>query len=203
MPFPAGNCKEQTPTALKRKVVGTLQSPLQGLRLPGAVRVMGGGCIQTHSHTHTPQWQMTYWTLELFCGCYTTNALGFHLAMWQTLTSARGRACGWVHTVKGLWGWVGAGRRRCPPRCCLRPQAFEHGLLNPALLLLRGNQFALYTTVRRAYKSQWLFPLSHLLQVCSMSNYCCARRKNVKQLLVVHLGRNLWHLVKFGFMFWK
>ena len=115
MPSPASNCTEQTSTALQRKVVGSLQSSLQGPRLSGSCPWWVVGCAHRHTraltHIYTPQWQMTYgnnfravlWLLRQPMLSWLSSG---HVT--GTLTSARGRACGWAHTGKGLReaGWV-------------------------------------------------------------------------------------------------
>ena len=174
MPFPAENCKEQTPTALKRKVAGTLQSPLQGLRLSGSCPWWVVGCAHRHTHalthTYTPQWQMTYWNnfravLWLLRQPMLSWLSSGHVT--GTLTSARGRACGWVRTVKGLWeaGWVLAAAAALHAAASAS-RGCGAWTVKSCTSAVWGTQFALYTIVRCVYKSQRLSPLSHLLQVC-------------------------------------
>ena len=174
MPFPASNCTEQTSTALQRKVVGSLQSSLQGPRLSGSCPWWVGGVhtdsrARSHTYTHhSDRWPIEIIS-ELFCGCYDNQcSLGFHLAMWQGLwrqleaepvaEPAQAKAC---ERLGGCW---------LPPLLStlllLRPRGCGAWTVKSCTSAVWGNQFALYTIVRRVYKSQWLSPLSHLLQVC-------------------------------------
>lgn len=173
MPFPAGNCKNRPHSPEEESCRHfAVTTSRWGCESCHKWWVVGCAHRHTHTHIHTTVTDDCEIISELFCGCYDNQcSLGFHLANDPgTLTSARGEPVA-ESTQSGLWeaGVVLAAAAALHAAASASQGAAEHGLLNPALLL-RGNQFALYTTVRRLINHSG-FPSLTSYKFVFMSNY--------------------------------
>ena len=166
--------RSRPPQPCRGKLLAVCSHHFKGRGCRGAVRdgwwgVHTDSRARSHTYTHhSDRWPIEIIS-ELFCGCYDNQcSLGFHLAMWQGLwrqleaepvaEPTQAKAC---ERLGGCW---------LPPLLStlllLRPRGCGAWTVKSCTSAVWGNQFALYTIVRRVYKSQWLSPLSHLLQVC-------------------------------------
>lgn len=170
----------------------SLNHNFKGWACRGAVRDDCGVCAythtpppHTHSHTYAPQWQMTYWNnfravLWLLRQPMLSWLSSGHVT--GTLTSAGGRVCGWVHTVKGLWESGGCWLpplllTLLLPLLLLRPGGCRAWTVKSCASSAWGNYFALYTWVRCVYRSPWFSLSLTPYKFVFLNNYCCTRRK--------------------------